>query len=152
MPLADAGSRALGCRLPVFLVLLAVLSCGGQEITESQKGSVSAQRRVSAAEQLAGDWKLSLWLPSHGIVMATVHLQETGHGQYLVTATGLRRSGALRVTAWDGEWLEGTAAGFRRRMRATIEGNILYIELPAVGTVKLIRTSPQGGPVHFSGS
>ena len=142
--------------LLVFLVLLVLLSCGGQEISGNQKVSDSARRPISAnhagADQLAGEWNLSLWLPSHGTVVANLHLDENGHGEYLVTATGLRRSGALRVTAWDGEWLEGKAAGVRKRMRATMKGNILYIELPVFGQVLLIRKSPQGGPVHFSGS
>jgi hypothetical protein len=76
------------------LVLLVVLSCGGQQMSGSKEVSGSPPRLLSAnnqgPEQLAGDWKLSLWLPPHGILWATLHLQENGHGQYLVTATGIR--------------------------------------------------------------
>ncbi len=93
-----------------------------------------------------------MWHPTRGTVVASLHVDESGHGKYQITATNLERSGNLHVIGWDGEWLDASAEGARQRLRAILQAGILYVELPVVGQVKLFRQSPQHGPVDFRGS
>jgi hypothetical protein len=43
------------------------------------------------------------------------------------------------VSYWDGHWLQAKAEGHEERIRGTLSGNRLRLELPYVGSISFQR-------------
>jgi hypothetical protein len=136
-------------------LLLALSSgCGAnKDATEPSPSqpSPSQQSRVEApfasaptnpltgVAALAGSWSGSADVKGYGMTTAVVTLDSKGEGHYLVSLSGVSRNGSLLLSFWDGRWLHAEALGQQERIRGTLTGNQLRLELPYVGTVVLQR-------------
>ncbi len=103
-----------------------------------EEGEADSQTGVAA---LSGTWSGSADVKGHGMATAVVILNQHGEGSWSGSLAGLPHSGLLRVSYWDGQWLEGQAMGYQQRVRGTLEGNKLRLVLPYVGTVTIFRAS-----------
>ena len=99
-------------------------------------GPINALTGVAA---LAGKWNGSSDVKGYGRAMAVVTLDRQGYGHYLVSLSGVSRNGPIQLSFWDGRWLHAEALGHEERIRGTLTGDSLRLELPYVGTVLLQR-------------
>jgi hypothetical protein len=111
-------------------------SAGPQVEQPYESAPANPKTGVAALE---GTWNGIADVKGYGMSTAVVTLSSEGYGHYLVTLPEFTRNGRLHVTFWDGRWLHAKSEGYEERIRGTLTGNQLRLELPFVGTVTLQR-------------
>ena len=131
----------LRCVPALVLVFGIWAGCGGSsDSNKTAAETAQAQARpTTGLAALSGTWNGVTEVPVYGTIMGVFNISSDGRGTYLVTISGVQRSGSLRLISWDDEWLRGSAEGREERVRALLFGQRLRLELPQVGTVNLYR-------------
>lgn len=134
---------------PFFVLALGLTACGGGESPANKPASsgpqveeaygVAPTNPKTGVAALEGTWTGVADVKGYGMSTAVVTLSSEGYGNYLVTTPELSKNGRVKVSFWDGRWLHAAAEGHEERIRGTLTGNRLRLELPFVGTVFLQR-------------
>ncbi len=136
--------------LPVACVLVATLACCSAEKSKAPPPASQVEHPydsvaidpATGVAALAGTWTGHAVIKGYGAASGMVTLDDTGVGRFVGSRAGMPQRGSLRVNYWDGQWLEAEAEGYRERIRASLRGKKLHLELPYVGTVVLHRSRP----------
>lgn len=131
------------------LCLFLAQACGSTEKTKAAEPSARVEAPYEEAQidsttgvaSLSGSWTASAYLNGYGTANAVVLLNAKGEGSYSGSLSGIPQSGLLRVVFWDGEWLLAESEGYQKRVRGSLSGDELRLELPSVGSVVFQRAS-----------
>ena len=141
--------RALQPWAQLGLCLLLSVGCGSKEKTKTAESASRVEQPydeeevdpTTGVEALSGSWTANAYLNGYGTANAIVILSATGDGHYSGSLSGIPQSGSLRVRFWDGEWLLAESEGYQKRIKGSLSGNQLRLELPSVGAVVFYRSS-----------
>jgi hypothetical protein len=130
------------------VLFFASLACGSTEKTKAAPPSSQVEQPYEEVEvnpatgvaALSGRWTGNADIKGYGVANAIVTLDAKGNGRYSGSLSGLPKSGSLRVSYWDGQWLQAETGGYRERVRASLRADKLHLELPYVGSVVLYRS------------
>jgi hypothetical protein len=128
-------------------LLVAGLACGSAEKSKASPPSPEVEQPyddisidpTTGVAALSGSWTGNADIKGYGIANAVLFLDAKGDGHYAGSLSGIPQSGSLRVSYWDGQWLQAEAGGYQQRIRGRLRGNQLHLNLPYVGSVVLYR-------------
>jgi hypothetical protein len=129
------------------LVGAASCQCDSGSGTPANRDSREARHRRPAdataptRHALAGTWSGSALTPSHGLVVATVAVDDRGSGMAVLTARGVTVTESFALESWDGRFLRVRYRDATYTLTAELDGSVLYVDVPIAGWVRLARKS-----------
>lgn len=139
----------LSKRVLAFHLLLLCLGCASDKKAQQTAPAGQIEQPYQAAEEdlatglaaLRGSWTANAEVKGYGMAKAVLILDSEGEGSYYGSLSGAPHNGTIRVSFWDGEWLQAEVMGYQKRVLGKLTGDQLRLELPYAGSVVFYRAA-----------